>query len=72
MESTQMRMLKMICGKTVKDKVRSKLILNMTGIEPLKKFLRSQKLRWLGHIERMRKKSPVMAMKIIMKSEKKT
>ena len=43
----------------------------MTAVEPLKKFLRSQRLRWFGDVERMSKeKAPAMAMKIMMRGKK--
>ena len=34
----------MIGGKTLKDKIESEVILKMTGVNPLKKFLISPKL----------------------------
>ena len=46
----------MVCGKILKDKVKSKLIPKMTGIKPIKEFLGSQRLRWFGDIEGMSKK----------------
>ena len=43
----------------------------MTDVKPLKEFLRNQRLRWFEDIERMsKKKSPAMAMKIMMKGKK--
>ena len=65
METTQSRMLRMMCGKTLKDRVRSVNIRAMTGVEKIEEFLRSQRLRWLGHVERMSdEKAPVKAMKM--------
>ena len=44
----------------------------MTGVKPLKKFLKSQRLRWFGYVEKMSKeKALAMAMKIMMKDKKK-
>ena len=44
----------------------------MTGVEPLKKFLKSQRLRWFGYVKKMSKeKALAMAMKIMMKDKKK-
>ena len=61
----------MICGKTLKDKMKSKLILKMSGVETLKEILRSLRLRWFGHITRMSKeKGKVLAVTITMKSNK--
>ena len=53
-------------GKTMKDKVKSELIIKTTGVEPLKEILRSQNLRCSGHVQRMNKeKATALAMKII-------
>ena len=56
MESIQMRILRMIFGKTLKNTAKNELMVKMTGVEILKKFLRSQRLRWFGDVERMSKK----------------
>ena len=56
MRPTQMRMLQMICSKTLKDKVTSELLLMITGVKLLKEFFRSQRLRCLGHVEKIAKK----------------
>ena len=61
----------MICGKTLKNRVKSKLI-KMTGLEPFKEFLRSQRLRWFGHNKKMRnEKASAMTVKIMVKCKKK-
>ena len=51
LKTTEMRMLRMICGKTLKDKINSEKIREMAGVERLEEFLREQRLRWLGHVE---------------------
>ena len=72
MESTQMKMLQTICGKTLKDKIKSELILKMIGVEVLKKFLRNKKTKGFGQVEGMSKeKAPAMAIKIIIKGKNK-
>jgi len=53
MKSTEMRMLRMICGKTVRDKVRNEEICERAEVESIKEHLREQRLRWFGHMERM-------------------
>ena len=64
--------MRMICGKTLKDRIKSGLILKMTVVETLKEFLRSQRLRWFVHIKNMSKeKAPAMAMKLTVKDKKK-
>ena len=45
--------LRIICGKTVKDKMNNGKIREMTGVVRLEEFLREKRLRWLGHVERM-------------------
>ena len=72
METTEMRMLRMMCGKTLKDRVRSERIREMTGVEKIEEYLRSQRLRWFGHVERMsEQRAPVKAMKVIVDGTKK-
>ena len=46
-------MLCMICGKTQRDGISNETIRETTGVGWIEKFLREQKLRWFGHIERM-------------------
>ena len=47
-----MRMLRVMCGKTLKGKINSVMI-RVTCVEKLEEFLREQRLRWLRHVERM-------------------
>ena len=53
LKTTKMRMLRMICGKTLNDKMNNEKIREMTGVVRLEEFLRKKRLRWLGHAERM-------------------
>ena len=53
LKTTEMRMLRMICGKTLKDKMNNDKIREMMGVARLEKFLREKRLRWLGHVEKM-------------------
>ena len=55
LKTTEMRMLRIICDKTLKDKMNNEKIREMTGVVRLEEFLREQRLRWLGHVERMDK-----------------
>jgi len=45
-------MLHMICGKTVRVKVRNEEIRERTEVESIEKHLRERRLRWFSHIER--------------------
>ena len=63
MKTTEMRILRMICGKTLKDIINNEKIREMTGVEKLEEFLREQRLRWMGHVERMdEERGPVKAL----------
>ena len=46
LKTTKMRMLRMICGKTLKDKINNEKIREMTGVVRLEEFLREKRLRW--------------------------
>ena len=37
-QSTQMKMPQMLCEKTLKDRVKSELILRIISVEPFKRF----------------------------------
>jgi len=54
----EMRMLYMICSKTVRDKVRSEEIHERTEVESIEEHLGEQHLRWFGHMERMGHERP--------------
>ena len=57
LKATEMKMLRMICGKTLKDKTNNEKIREMTGVE---RFLREQRLQRLRYVERMdEERSPV-------------
>ena len=46
------RMLRMICGVMLKDKVESTVIALRVGVDNLEENLRQKRLRWFGHIAR--------------------
>lgn len=45
MEITEMLMLRLTCGKTLTERVRSEKIREMMSAEKIEEFLRSQRLR---------------------------
>ena len=53
MKVAEMRMLRMFCGKTPKDRVSNEKNCEMAWMESVKEVLREQRQRWLKHIERM-------------------
>ena len=50
-QSTDIKMLHMICRKTIKDSIRNQTSSDLTDVEKLKKFLKKQRLRWFKHVE---------------------
>ena len=44
-----------IYGKILKDKINNEKIQEMTDVEKLEEFLKEQKLRWIGNVERVGK-----------------
>ena len=49
---TERRLLRMICGVTLKDMVESTVIASRVGVNDLEEHLRQKRLRWFGHIVR--------------------
>ena len=52
-KTTKMKMLHMIFGETLGDGISSEAIREIVGVDKIEEFLREQKLRWFGRIERM-------------------
>ena len=52
LRATERRMLRMICGATLKDMVESTVIASRVGVDDLEEHLRQKRLRWFGHISR--------------------
>ena len=52
LQTTERRMLRMICGVTLKDMVETTVIALRVGVDNLEKHLRQKRLRWFGHIAR--------------------
>ena len=46
-----MRILRWICGKTLKDRIRNKHIVEMVGVAPIEDKMRENRLWWFGHIQ---------------------
>ena len=51
--TTEIRMLRLICGKTLNDKTTNEKVCEITGVDEMREFLRGQRLRWLEHVKRM-------------------
>ena len=52
LQATERRMLRMICGATLKDMVESTVIVSRLRVDDLEEHLRQKRLRWFGHIVR--------------------
>ena len=52
LRATERRMLRMICGATLKDMFESTVIERKVGVDGLEEHLRQKRLRWFGHIVR--------------------
>ena len=52
LRATERRMLKMICGVTLKDMVESTVIASRVGVNDVEEHLRQKRLRWFEHIAR--------------------
>ena len=64
LQTTKMRMPRMICGKILRNGIRNKIIHQMTGVK-IEEFLRKQKLRWLCQIEKMNNERARVKAKIL-------
>ena len=72
LKTSEMRMLRMMCGKTLKNKMNNENIHEMTSVVRLEEFLREKRLRWLGHVERMDEvRGPVKALLLEVDETKK-
>ena len=55
MQSTEMRMIRLMCGKTTRDRLPSAVLRERSDIEDIEEHLRGLRLRWFGHLKRMKR-----------------
>ena len=59
MNAAKMRMLRWMCGKARRDKIRNKRIHKMIEVAPIEEKMRENRLRLFGHIQRRPINAPV-------------
>lgn len=57
----EMRMLRWMCGLTLRDRVGSYFIRGKVSVAPIEDKLRESRLRWFGHVVRRPSNAPVRA-----------
>ena len=52
LERAERMMVRWMCGVSLKDRKRSKVLYSLLGVQSVAKVVRRGRLRWFGHVER--------------------
>ena len=63
MDVAEMRMLKWICGHTIKDRIYNDHIRERVGVTLIAEKMVESRLRWFGHVQRRELDEPVRIVK---------
>ena len=59
MDVSEMKMLRLSSGYTLKDRIRNDHIRERIGVAPISEKMREYRLRWYGHVQRRELDEPV-------------
>ncbi|KAK9101143.1 hypothetical protein Scep_024573 [Stephania cephalantha] len=59
MNVSEMRMIRWMCGKTRKYRIRNIEIQRQVGVTPIDTKIREWRLRWFGHLQRRSTNAPL-------------
>ncbi|XP_070049706.1 uncharacterized protein [Nicotiana tomentosiformis] len=59
MKVAKMRMLKWMCGRTRRDRIRNEVIRDKVGVASVEDKMQESRLRWFGHVKRRSIDAPV-------------
>ena len=62
LEVNEMRMLRWVCGVTMRDKIRNEHIRGTTRVVQASKKITEKRLKWYGHVGRMKEEHIVRTM----------
>ena len=65
-QTTEMRMLRMMCGRTLRESISNQTTCDMTGVEKIEEFISEHRLQWFGHVEKMDDKRTPVKIKIFV------
>ena len=51
-ERAEMQMIRWMCGITIKDRRTNEELRRLVGVEPITTVIRSDRMRWYGHVMR--------------------